>query len=285
MGEKRLRARWAALALCALAPMVQTDLATAAPNPVKAAFPAQWSATNGDSPASRSWALLIGITKYESPTRNTIGGRRDVLEIKAHLRSLGWRNDHILVVTDEKATKPMILGAINWLKWKAQSDSLVVFAYSGHEMPFSTSADGDNEERDVALHTTENKFILDGDLARRLGGVKSSAMWLHFATCRAAGFNDAGLMKGGRIATFSSPDSSLSYEDPDVGLSVMNHYQILQGMRQELADRNGDGVVTVEESFKFGKPRVKQRTAGRQVPIIVDRLGGGLSLRPGSPII
>lgn len=256
----------------------------AATNPIRAAFPAQWRATQTDAANTKHWALIIGVTEYQSPTRDTLGGKRDAQQVRAHLLELGWRKDHILTLTNGNATKSMVLGGLAWLRSKSRSDSTVVFAYSGHEMPFRTNDDGDSEARDVALHLHDNRYILDGDLARILGEVRDSAMWIHFATCRAEGFNDAGLMQPGRVATFSSPESELSFEDPDVDFSVFGRYAIVQGMRQKLADYDGDGHISVEEAFRFGKPRVRQRTSDRQHPVMIDRLNGSLVLRPGAPV-
>lgn len=281
MGRRRsaVLALAGAVALCLPASPVLAE-----PNPIRAAFPAQWNATSGGG-TTNHWALVIGITEYAGSTRDTLGGKRDAQQIRAELLELGWRSDHILMLTNANATKEMILGGLAWLRTKAEPGSTVVFAYSGHEMPFRTSADGDNETRDVALHAHDNRYILDGDLARTLGAVTSSAMWIHFATCRAAGFNDPGLVKAGRVATFSSPESELSYEDPDVNLSVFGRYTVHEAMRAGLGDRNDDGRVTVEEAFAFGRPRVERRTADRQHPLIIDRLTGGLTLRPSVPVI
>lgn len=280
------RQRIASLALAGVAAACfGTGTVHAAPaNPIAQAFPAQWKAVETSAVGSKHWALLIGISAYSGSTRDTIGGKRDALQLKGHLTSLGWREDHILTLTNANATKSMILGGLEWLRSKSSTGSTVVFAYAGHEMPFRTDADGDSEIRDVALHVYDNRYILDGDLARSLGAVRANAMWMHFATCRAGGFNDAGLMKAGRVATFSSPESELSYEDPDVNLSVFGRYTIGEAMRGELGDYNSDGLVSVEEAFKFGKPRVQQRTSDRQHPLMIDRLDGSLTLLRADPI-
>ena len=254
-------------------------------NPIRERFPAQWAATQTDAANTKHWALIIGITAYQSPTHDTLGGKRDAEQVRAHLINLGWHKDHILTLFDGNATKSMVLGGLAWLRSKAQPGATVVFSYAGHEMPFRTDDDGDSEYRDVALHLSDNRYILDGDLARILGEVRESAMWIHFATCRAEGFNDAGLMQAGRVATFSSVESELSFEDPEGDYSVFGKYTVVQAMRQELADYNDDGKVSVEEAFRFGKPRVWQRTSDCQHPVLIDRVDGQLVLRPGAPVV
>lgn len=257
-------------------------------NPIRTRFPEQWAASESSGVASKHWALIIGITDYAGSTRDTLGGKRDAQAMKAHLKNLGWREDHILMLTNANATKSMILGGLAWLRSKASSGATVVFGYSGHEMPFRTSADGDDEARDVALHTHDNRYILDGDLSRALGEVSARAMWINLATCRAAGFNDAGMSKPGRVLTFASPEATLAYEDPATDQSVMGRYLVGEGLRRGLGDANGDGHATVEEAFRFAKPRIADYTSlmdPPQRPQMIDRLSGSLSLRPAAPVI
>lgn len=281
MRLRRLRllvALVAAVSLCLPPGVAQAE------NPIRRAFPQQWNAYESNYQPTRHWALIVGITAYDSPTRDTYGGRRDALLIKQRLLNLGWRSNHILTLLDEQATKSMILGGLAWLRSKATPGSTVVFAYAGHEKPLRSTADGDNEARDMALHTNDNRYIYDGDLARALGAVPSKYMWIHFATCRAAGFNDPGMMRDGRLATFSSPASELSYEQPAWDLSVIGKYMVESAMLRRYGDINGDGRITVEEAFWFAKPRVERYTSERQHPVIADRIPGGLLLGTWRPV-
>lgn len=233
----------------------------------------------------RHWALLIGISDYSGGWRDLLGGKRDALQVKAHLRDLGWREDHIEVLTNANATKPAIMAALDRLASKAATGSTVVFSYSGHGMLTRSDADGDAEPADAAIVTHEGRRILDGTLARKLDRVDSPAMWIHIATCRAGGFADPGVVGAGRVVTLSSRQGELSYEDPQVDYSVMGRFTVVEGMRQRQADRDGDRVIAVEEAFRYADPRVQIRTSDRQHPLIIDRVRGALSLRPGNPVI
>lgn len=243
--------------------------------PIGQRFPAQANAVQQSSkPATMRWALIVGISDYTDGVRDTIGGKRDALQTRRALANRGWRDDHILVLTDGNATKSLILTGLDWLADKTTKASTAVFAYAGHEMPFRTSADGDDETRDVAIQTHDNRFILDGDLGRMFGEVRASHMWIHFATCRAGGFNDAGTVKAGRIVTYSSPGSELSFEDPDVDHSVFGYYTVVQGLLNGRGDTDGNGRISIEEAFRYAKPLVQTRTSDRQHPLMVDRWDG-----------
>jgi hypothetical protein len=49
-------------------------------------------------------------------------------------------------------------------------------------------------------------------------------------------------------------------------------------MTRGYGDNNGDGIVTVEEAFRYARPYVIQRTSRRQHPVITDKYSGNFSL-------
>jgi hypothetical protein len=247
-------------------------------------YPAQSAATiDPNVPATNYWALIIGINDYAGSTRDNVGSYQDGRDLRKHLLALGWRSDHMVFIANRDATASRIIQGIRWLASKTNSESVVVFHYSGHEMPKHTTADGDSESRDVALWVADNRLILDGTLGREMGRVDAARMWIDLAVCRAGGFSDSGMISSGRVLTFSSPESELSLEDPGVHHSVFGWYMIMEGMTQGLADANDDGEVTVEEAFRYAQPLVVDRTDGQQHPAMSDHLSGSLYLRPPQP--
>jgi hypothetical protein len=247
-------------------------------------YPSQANASYDPSvPASNYWALLIGINDYAGSTRDNVGSYQDARDLRKYLLRLGWQSDHIALIGNRDATASRIVQGIRWLASKTNSSSVVVFHYAGHEKPLKTSSDGDNESRDVAIWTADNKLILDGKLGKEMNKVRAAKMWIDLAVCRAGGFSDAGMIKSGRLLTYSSPESELSYEDPGLHHSVFGWYLVMEGLRQGLGDLNGDGIVTVEEAYKYSRPHVIERTSGRQHPKVTDKLSGQLDLRPPAP--
>jgi caspase domain-containing protein len=234
-------------------------------------------------PATFHWALIIGINDYAPPTKDNVGSYQDAKALRAHLLSLGWRDDHIMLIANRAATRSRILSGLSWLASKTTPASTAVFHYSGHEKPFSSDVDGDGEARDVAIWAADNKLLVDGDLGDAMGRISAGRMWIDFAVCRAGGFNDAGMLKSGRVITYSSPESELSYEDPELHYSVFGYHSIVQGMREKRADANGDGTVSVEEAFAYAKPLVVDHTSGRQHPTMADSYSGSFTLRPPPP--
>ena len=242
-------------------------------------YPRQWNAQIDPAiPATNYWALLIGINDYYGYTRDNIGSYQDARDLRQYLFHLGWRYDHVVLLPNRDATASMILQSFQWLASKTDGSSVVVFNYSGHEDPVHYGG-----TRHIMLQAADNRFIADTIVARDLGYVRAAKMWINLAVCRAGGFNDPGLVKSGRVVTFSSPESELSYEDPDVHHSVMGWFIIMEAMVQQQADYNGNGDVTVEEAFRYARPRIQSRTGGAQDPFMKDELSGSLSLIPPSP--
>lgn len=249
---------------------------SAAPSGLTAAHKAAVQ-TEGD-PASFHWALIVGINDYAGKTRDNIGSYQDALILKELLLAHGWRADHVVLVGNRAATLPNVREGLKWLASKTDGRSTVVVHYSGHEKPYRTDIDRDGESRDVGLWLSDNNLMSDNEWGRGLGAVASSRMWINMAVCRAGGFDDPGTKKPGRLITYSSPESQLSYEDPNVNFSVFGYNVLVRGFKMRLGDLDDDGVITVQEAFHYGRPMVLDRTGNRQRPVMEDMLGSGFSL-------
>lgn len=249
--------------------------------PVRAVIPSAYQAARqiDGNPASFGWALIIAINDYAGGTRDNIGSYQDGVALRDHLLANGWLPDHVLLIGNRSATKPMVQKGLEWLASKTDDRSTVIFHYSGHEKPMRGNSDGDREARDVALWLSDNKLLSDGDLGRAMGQVRAERMWINMAVCRAGGFSDAGMNGAGRVITYSSPERELSYEDPQRRHSVFGFFTIVQGMREGAADLDSDGRVSVEEAFHYADPLVSERTGYNQHPVIVDRFGGDFHIR------
>jgi caspase domain-containing protein len=246
---------------------------------IKATYPNQVKAREYSTvPASKRWALLIGLNDYASPTVDLTGSRQDAEELRTVLLRYGWRSDHIMLIRDRLGTAQHIIDAIRWLSLKTTTASTVVFHYAGHEKYTRTLADGDNETRDVELWAANNRLIIDGTLGREMNRVRALRMWIDISTCRAQGFSDYGMIKSGRILTFSSTVSQYSYDIPSLHHSAFGYYLIHVGLYLKGGDMNRDGKITVEEVFAFSRPYVIAQTGKRQYPVMVDKASGSMLL-------
>jgi hypothetical protein len=239
-------------------------------------YPKQVAATQSSAAATKRWALLIGINTYAYPTVANIGSRQDAETLYSLLIHLGWRSDHIILMRDRDATAAHIIDGIRWLALKSNTASTSVFHYSGHENYRLSSTDEDG--RDIAIWAADNRYIYERELGVELGRINAYHMWIDISTCRAAGFDEPGMVKAGRILTFSSAESQLSYEAPPFHHSAFAWYEIYDGMYLKFADTNHDGKVTVEEAYAWSRPYVIRFTSKRQYPAIIDKVSGSMFL-------
>ncbi|MGZ4121087.1 MAG: caspase family protein [Actinomycetota bacterium] len=245
----------------------------------KGHFPHQMAATQVSSdPHTTRWAFIIGINPYPYPTPDLIGAHNDAVSLWQSLVNLGWRKDHIALLLDGYGAASHIIDGIRWLASKTTSSSTVVFHYSGQETYTRTTADGDNETMDIELVGADNRTILDGVLGREMNRVAAGHMWIDFATCRSAGFSDYGMVKTGRILTYSSKQSEWSYEDPRLKHSVFSYYEIVSGLYYKHADSNRDGKVSVEEAFYYSRNPTTISTGYKQHPQMIDKVYGYMYL-------
>lgn len=250
-------------------------------------FPAHAAAAaKAGDPATTRWAVLIGINKHDGRVRDNIGSRQDAEDLQRLLLELGWRPDHVLLLTDRAATRENIEQALLWLGRKSDDRSVSVVHYSGHSKKWRGDIDGDGEDLDEGLWPYDHRFITDRRFVTLLDGV-DGRMWVNLAACEAEGLADPGLARPGRLITMSSREDEKSYEDPSVGNSVWGWYLIDEGLSTRYADADDDGDVTVQEAFEFAAPRASQRTSrqrhGPQHPVMDDRIGTAFSLRLPRP--
>jgi hypothetical protein len=241
---------------------------------------AQARQTSSD-PASSFWALIIGINDYSGSTPSNVGSRQDAESLSTYLQKLGWRSDHIFLLRDLGATASHITDAMRWLASKTTTTSTVVFHYAGHENWRHSSSERDG--RDIGIWAADNRMIYEKTVGSELGRVRASHMWIDFATCRAAGFDEPGMVKSGRVLTYSSTKAEFSYEDPQLHHSVFGWFMVNKAMYAKNGDANHDGKVTVEEAFSYSKRRVTDYTSGNQHPVIIDKAGGKMSLTVPKP--
>ena len=270
-------------------PMAAADGRSPARRRFAQRHPAQEAAVQDPArPDTTRWALLIGINQYEGRTHDNVASRQDAEDLAHLLSSLGWRADHVLLLTDGDATREQIVEGLAWLARKTDGSSVAVVSYSGHVKQWpGGDVDGDGEASDEALWPSDNRFITDREFVDRLASVHAGRLWVNVGGCEAAGLADPGIRQPGRVLTFSSREVEKSYEDPSVGNSVWGRFLIDDALAAGHGDTDGDGTVTVEEAFAFAAPRATKRTSsqprGPQHPVLVDDAPDGFSLAIPAP--
>ena len=137
--------------------------------------------------AANKWAVVIGIADYKGTGSDLWHPDEDAAEMaSALINNYGFASDHIKILKNSKATASAILSAINWLAANEDSNSTVVFFYSGHgfRAPDSEGWDSDLESDgyDEGIVSYDLYGLPDGLLKEKLAVLQSKknrvAVWL-----------------------------------------------------------------------------------------------------------
>ncbi|MGI8683915.1 MAG: caspase family protein [Acidimicrobiales bacterium] len=235
------------------------------------------SASAGPPAASQRSALIVGVSVHlGGRPASPVGSRGDADAMREVLRRAGWADDQVRVLTGSAATGANIRAGIQWLASRAGPDTFSVFHYSGHVYQRTGDIDRDGEDKDEFLVPYDaTSIISDRELGEKLGGV-NGWLWTNISGCEAAGFNEGGKLEGPkRLFTGSSLEHEKSYERPDWRRSVYTGLLAQEGMLNGQGDANGDGLVSIQEAFRYAERGAPAMTAKQRKGVQHPYLAGG----------
>ncbi len=142
-------------------------------------------------------ALLVGINDYQS-IRDLNGCLNDVRNMRSILREyLGFRNNDIRILAENRATKEGILHRLRYMVKLAQPGDFMVFHFSGHG---SQILDRNHDELEDGMDELlcpwdmnwDDGFILDDDLEEIFSQVPKGALMEVFLDCCHSGDDTRG---------------------------------------------------------------------------------------------
>ena len=233
----------------------------AGPSPERSAVTSSYAA---------SWALIVGIDAYEQWPKLQYAVN-DAKAVKNELVDhYGFAEDHVIVLTDQEATRNGILAAFETRLAQAvrKDDRLLVFfaghgatrqLSSGRNLGYIIPSDSDpGQIAATAIPMTEIQNIAEGLVAKHIlfvmdacysglgltrGGMASSRNFL----------TDNARRVGRQMLTAGGADQMVADSGPN-GHSVFT-WAVLQGLGGK-ADLNGDGIVTATELAAYVAPAV-----------------------------
>lgn len=220
-------------------------------------------------------ALIVAVSVHaNNRPAAPLGAGGDGAGFREVLRSAGWGDDSIRLITGTAATAANIRAGLDWLRDRSSDSSFSVFHYSGHVYQRSGDPDRDGEALDEFIVPHDNKVIADRELGERLNAIRGW-LWSDINGCESNGFNEGGLYNDRRLFTGSSEEHQKSYEQPAWGMSVYTGLMTRAALENR-NDANGDGVMSIQEMFRYAERETPRITAGQrkgvQNPVI---FGGG----------
>jgi len=220
------------------------------------------------------WAVLVGISSYSTmPALKYTDD--DAYRMYAFLKSPeggAVPDDQIRILIDQGANKKQILSTVNEIFSKADPNDVVMFYYSGHGLSDAfvpVDFDGYNNllhYKDVVAALDRSKAknkicIADACYAGGIDNVKSGVRQPQLAYYDA--FKKS---KPGTALFLSSRKEEYSLEDHGLRSGIFSHY-LIKALKGD-ADRNSNGIVTIQEAFDYVGNRVKTYTQYKQSPIL-----------------
>jgi tetratricopeptide (TPR) repeat protein len=229
-----------------------------------------------------TYALLIGISKYEKPELSLQFAERDASVFADFLKSPragGLALNNVLLLTDSKATTAAVrLGFQDFLKRRATKADTVIILVAGHgtvdgKDAYILTYDSDPQDlKSTALPMAELQSLFEEQLT------KVGRVLLFVDVCKAgtigtiqnntvnATVENFKNLEGELLGIMGSRRKELSREGPEFGGGHgAFSYFVLKGL-EGAADENGDGAVTGEELIRYVTTQVPRATGEKQHP-------------------
>jgi len=222
-------------------------------------------------PVKDKWALVVGISKFENEKINLKTPAKDAEEFFNYLVKEGkFAPDHVVLLTDEKATRANILSMIGdrWLPRVAAPDDLVIIYISSHGSPADLDVGGMNYI--VAHDTNVDCLYATGiplqDLMRTIKGrVHSDRVVIILDACHsgAASADAKGLFRSGNVdaaavatgtgqlVIASSQPNQASWEGKNYANGVFTHYLIESLRMKNNQAKLGEAFQNLKENVQL----------------------------------
>jgi tetratricopeptide (TPR) repeat protein len=243
------------------------------------------SATAAAAPGGKTYALLVGISKYAKPELSLqfANADADVFgKLLASPRGGGLAPDNVLLLTDEKATTAAVRnGFQDFLKRRASKNDTVVILIAGHgtvEVPGSKNAfiltyDSDPQDLKSTAMAMEELQSLFQEQLTKVGRVllfvdvcKAGTIGTIHNTTVSSDVQHLGDIEGDLFGLLASRPKEVSLEGPEFGggHGVFSYY-VIKGLGGA-ADANHDGVVDASELIQYVSNQVPMATNNKQHP-------------------
>jgi len=232
------------------------------------------------------WAVIVGVSQYKDGKMNLKFADKDAYEFYNFLKSPqggGLSEDHISLLTNEKATRGNIIKALNEKFYRAFEEDMVILFIASHGAPdpvgnevyfLSYDTESDNlggtavsqiDIEKVFQRTRAKKKIWVADACHSGGaGLQIRGTDQSLETNKL--LHEIANANNGMAMFTASSSSEYSHEDKKWGNGhgVFTYY-LLEGMKGQ-ADFNKNGLVDIRELYEYVYRKVSDDTNGQQHP-------------------
>ena len=237
------------------------------------------------------YAVVIGIDKYKNlpPLKYAVNDAREFYRYLTEVNRVP--KDHVWLLLDEEATLDKLRRTLGTLLRRSagKEDTVIIFlAGHGATETDASSPDGDGLEKYILPINADPMDLYSSampmsEVARIFQRISSERLVFIGDTCYSGASGGRTILAGGTRATVSgtflerlsqgkgrviltaSDANEVSVEKDELGHGVFTYY-LLEGLRGK-ADVDGDGVITVDEVYRYVSAKVPQATGQDQHPV------------------
>jgi len=237
------------------------------------------------------YAVVIGINKYKNfpSLKYAVNDAREFYNYLTEVNQVP--KDHVWLFLDEEATLDKLRTTLGTsLRRSAGKDDTVIIFLAGHGATEqdASSPDGDGLEKYILPHNADPKDLYGSaipmsEIARIFQRINSERLVFIGDTCYSGGSGGRTILVAGkrsnvsgaflervtqgkgRVILTASDANEVSAEKDELKHGVFTYY-LLEGLRGK-ADFDKDGVVTVDEVYRYVSEKVPQATGQDQHPV------------------
>ena len=237
------------------------------------------------------YAVVIGINKYKNlpSLKYAVNDAREFYRYLVEVNQVP--KDHIWLLLDEEATLEKMKNTLGTLlRRSAGKDDTVIIFLAGHGATEkdASSPDGDGLEKYILPYNADPKDLYStampmSEVARIFQRISSERLVFIADTCYSGASGGRTILAGetrtnvsgaflerlsqgkGRVILTASDANEVSFEKDELKHGVFTYY-LLEGLRGK-ADLDGDGVITLDEIYRYVSKKVPQATGQDQHPV------------------
>ena len=233
---------------------------------------------------NESWALIIGINKYENVNRLNFAVNDANVIKKLLIEKYGFPEKNIRFLTDKQATKNNIMAAFNEILLTAGDQDRVVVFYAGHGDTYKLPGGGDMGYLiPVDGYASKEKIFLTSIPMSSIEQISTMSAAKHILFLVDACYGGLTLntrslgkeqtpeylekmtkQKGRQVITAGGKDEQVM-EKAEWGHSAFTK-SLISGLENDLADTNYDGIISGEELGTYIRSGVAIDTKGQHTP-------------------
>jgi hypothetical protein len=248
------------------------------------------------------WAVVIGVNNYPH-TRQLKYAVNDAKAFYQHLVDFTMiPPENILLLLNKDARLTRLRSTLGtYLKNKAGKEDMVIIYFAGHGATEKdvTSPDGDGLEKYLLPYDVDPKDLYAtalpmGEISRIFTRIQSERLIFIADSCYSGasggrtisltgirsnisdGFLDRIATGKGKIIMTASGANEVSEENENLRHGVFTYF-LLEGLRGN-ADTDRDGLITVDEVYRYVSNRVPEATNNEQHPVKKGSVEGQLVL-------